>query len=37
MTDLIPLALEKDRWYPRRLARRRLTAAGAYASDESEA
>ena len=34
---MIPSALEKDRWVPLRLERRRLTPAGALASDESEA
>jgi hypothetical protein len=34
---VIPSALEKDRWYPLRPERCRLTPAGAFAFDESEA
>jgi hypothetical protein len=33
---VIPSALAKGRWYPRRLARRQLTPAGAFVSDVSE-
>jgi hypothetical protein len=35
--ELIPSALEKDRWYKLRLERRRLTPADAFACDEPQA